>query len=47
LRLDLTGAAPADQHPGKESLVGGETRNGLQPCGQWPIVWVTSYRGLR
>jgi len=25
----------------------GETRNGLQSCGQWPIVWVTSYRGLR
>jgi hypothetical protein len=47
LKLDLTGAAPADQHPGKKSLVVGETRNGLHPCGQWPTVWVTSYRGLR
>jgi hypothetical protein len=32
---------------GKKSLTDGETRNGLHLCGQWPTVWVTSYRGLR
>jgi len=30
-----------------KSWLNGETRNGLQLCGQWPTVWVTSYRGLR
>jgi hypothetical protein len=23
-----------------KGLLTGETRNGLQPCGQWPPVWV-------
>jgi hypothetical protein len=35
-----TGAAPAEERPGNKSLADGETRNGLQPCGLWPTVWV-------
>jgi hypothetical protein len=41
------GSGAGGSASGQEKPVGGETRNGLQLCGQWPTVWVTSYRGLR
>jgi hypothetical protein len=45
--MTLTGAAPEMTAVWQNSKLRGETQKGLQLCGQWPTVWVTSYRSLR
>jgi hypothetical protein len=45
--MTLTGAAPEMTAVWQASKLRGETQKGLHLCGQWPTVWVTSYRGLR
>ena len=40
VRVLQPGAASAEGAASNKSLPAGETRNGLQPCGLWPIVWV-------
>ena len=40
VRVLQPGAASAGGAASVKGLPAGETRNGLQPCGLWPIVWV-------
>jgi hypothetical protein len=47
VRVDIDGSGAGNDSSWASTQLRGETQKGLQLCGQWPTVWVTSYRGLR
>ena len=44
---DIDGSGAGNDRSLATRNCAGKPKKGLHLCGQWPTVWVTSYRGLR